>query len=92
MINDNIDSSSNDLLNQDRDLFKLVSRKTENKSIGTIMAEPDLKLMLLRHWTLYDSIQNSSYMISKFILQKEPGQDFLKKFFVSLGCPLEQAK
>lgn len=55
------------------DLFKSVSLKTRNKEVGTIMLEIDVKLMLLRHWTLYDSISNSSYMVSKFQMWKEPG-------------------
>jgi cell division control protein 45 len=55
------------------DLFKSVSLKTRNKEVGTIMYEADIKLMLLRHWTLFESISNSSYMVSKFQLWKEPG-------------------
>ena len=37
---------------KDKDLFKLVTRETSNHEIGTILNEKDLKLMLLRHWTL----------------------------------------
>ena len=48
--------------------------------------------MLLRHWTLYNSIQNSPYMVSKLGLAKEPGQQELLKFFTRTGCPLEEAK
>lgn len=48
--------------------------------------------MLLRHWTLFDSIQNSPYMVSKLELAKEPGQQDLLKFMAKCGCPLEEAK
>lgn len=48
--------------------------------------------MLLRHWTLEDSISNSSYMVTKLQLYKEEGQIKLKKLFVKIGIPLDQAK
>ena len=48
--------------------------------------------MLLRHWTLFDSICNSNYLVSKLKVGKEPGLKTLKKFLVTIGCSLEQAK
>jgi cell division control protein 45 len=48
--------------------------------------------MLLRHWTLMDSISNSNYVVSKLELWKEPGQMELKRFLAVLGVPIEQAK
>ncbi len=52
----------------------------------------ELKFMLLRHWTLYNSIQNSPYMVSKLNLAKEPGQQDLLRFFNRTSCPIEEAK
>jgi len=37
-------------------LFDLVTRETDNQEIGNIMIEQELKLMLLRHWSLHESI------------------------------------
>ena len=48
--------------------------------------------MLLRHWSLFNSIQNSNYMVSKLNLAKEPGQQDLLRFLSRTGCPLEDAK
>jgi len=48
--------------------------------------------MLLRHWTLYDSIQNSPYMVAKLNLAKEPGQMDLLRFLTHISVPLEEAK
>ena len=56
------------------------------------MIEQELKLMLLRQWTLYDSLHYSNYIVSKFLLWKEPGQCELKKFLAKIGVPLDQAK
>jgi len=74
-----------------KNLFAL-NLMTQNREIGHIRAEPELKLMLLRHWTLFESIQNSNYMVAKMGLAKEPGQKELSKFLISIGVPIEQAK
>lgn len=55
-----------------KDLFAL-SYTTHNREIGNIRAEPEFKFMLLRHWTLFDSINNSNYTVAKLGLWKEPG-------------------
>ena len=61
------------------DLFQL-SLTSQSREIGHIKQETELKFMLLRHWNLYDSIQNSPYMVSKLNLAKEPGQKDLLRF------------
>lgn len=48
--------------------------------------------MLLRHWTLYDSLCNSNYVVSRLELWKEQGQKELKKILATLGVSLDQAK
>lgn len=57
--------------------------------MGSICIEQELKLMLLRHWTLYDSLCNSNYLVSKLILWKEQGQRDLKKMLAQMGIPLD---
>jgi len=47
--------------------------------------------MLLRHWSLYESFQNSPYLITKLSLWKEPGR-VEKEFLADIGISLEQAK
>jgi cell division control protein 45 len=56
------------------------------------MQEVELKLMLLRHWTLYDSLCNSNYLVARLELWKEQGQKELKKILATLGVSLDQAK
>lgn len=77
---------------KDKNLFDLVTRQTENQEIGTIMIEQELRLMLLRHWTLYESCKNSNYVVSKLELWKEPGQKRFHNFLAKVGVPLDQAK
>jgi cell division control protein 45 len=48
--------------------------------------------MLLRHWTLFDSICNSNYVVAQLKLWKEPGQKELRRLLATLGISLEEAK
>ena len=73
------------------DLFQL-NLKSQSREIGHIAQEMELKFMLLRHWSLFESIQNSPYMVSKLKLAKEPGQQDLLRFLSRCACPIEDAK
>lgn len=48
--------------------------------------------MLLRHWTLYDSIMNSTYTVASMRLTSKDGADKMKEFLVKINCPIEDAK
>jgi len=76
----------------EKDLFKLVTLNTRNREIGSIVYEQEMKLMLLRHWTLFDSLCNSNYLVSKLQLWKEHGQKELRNILAKLGISLDQAK
>lgn len=54
--NGNNDQAQPSTTHRDVDLFKAIRLHTHNKEVGCIMVKPELKLMLLDHWTLYDSI------------------------------------
>lgn len=69
-----------------------MSLTSESREIGHIKQETELKFMLLRHWTLFDSIQNSPYMVAKLNLAKEPGQKELLKFLAEISVPMDEAK
>lgn len=79
---------------KDKDLFLLTEGQivNQNMDIGQIKCTTDLKTMLLRHWTLFDSISNSNYLVSKLEIHKEPGQKTFKKFLAQIGVSLDQAK
>ena len=41
---------------------------SESRDKGNIYSRKDFQFTLLRYWSLYDSIQNSPYMLTKFKL------------------------
>jgi hypothetical protein len=55
-----------------------------NREVGQIKAEPDLQFMLVRYWNLFDSINNSNYMVTKLGLWKEDGQKRFREFLVEI--------
>ena len=66
--------------------------ESQNKPVGTIFTEYRPNLMLLDHWTLYDSLANSNFVISKFKLWSEEGKNELLNFLAQWGVPIQQAK
>ena len=74
------------------DLFQQLNLVSTSKPVNHIWAEAELKFMLLRFWTLKDSIENSNYTVCSMKIWNEPGRKALNLFFAQLGVPLEQAK
>ena len=48
--------------------------------------------MLIRHWSLYDSMYYSSYLAPRLRIWSEMGKKELNRFIALLGIPLEEAK
>ena len=76
---------------KDKDLFKENEGKlqTSNMEVGQIRKEHDLNIMLLRHWSLYESISNSNHFVNKLEILRDVGQKKFKRFLAQIGCPLE---
>ena len=75
-----------------RNTFDIVGNlKNQNNEVGVITIESELRLTLLRHWTLYDSICNSNYMVSQLRIGREPGDKKFKEFLIKVGVTMEQA-
>ncbi|XP_004628038.1 cell division control protein 45 homolog [Octodon degus] len=57
-----------------------------------ISFEYDLCLALYHHWSLYDSLCNTSYTAARFKLWSVHGQKRLQEFLADMGLPLKQVK
>ncbi|KAJ3086943.1 hypothetical protein HK102_012141, partial [Quaeritorhiza haematococci] len=58
----------------------------------TIRCEDEFRLMLLRHWSLYESMFHSSYVATKLGIWKEKGRQNLVNLLVKMGFPLDEAR
>lgn len=50
------------------------------------------RFMLLRHWSLYESMYYSNYVASKLGTWRAKGQEKLKELFAKMGFPLDESK
>ena len=69
-----------------------VVAKTTNREVGTIIVDPDYRLFLYRHWSLFDSFIYSNYTLGKLLTWKEPGKAEIKKMLTYIGIPLDESK
>uniref|UniRef100_A0A8C5KSV1 Cell division cycle 45 n=1 Tax=Jaculus jaculus TaxID=51337 RepID=A0A8C5KSV1_JACJA len=57
-----------------------------------ISFEYDLRLVLYQHWSLHESLCNTSYTAARFKLWSVHGQKRLQEFLADMGLPLKQVK
>jgi hypothetical protein len=54
--------------------------------------QDEFDLMLLRHWTLYDSLVHSRYVATRLGAWKERGAEEIGRLLVTMGLPLDQCR
>jgi cell division control protein 45 len=57
-----------------------------------ITREPELRFMLLRHWTLFEAMCHSQYVASRLGVWRSKGRDRLKDLLARMGVSLEQCQ
>ena len=75
---------------RDDDTLKIY--KSTAKEGKSILIGSDYKLILYRHWNLYESFIYSSYPLGILSTWKEPGKGEVQKIFAYMGIPLSEAK
>lgn len=65
---------------------------TNSPSDTSIRLTPDPRFLLLRHWSLYDSMLHSPYLASRLHVWNESGVKRLHKLLAKMGMSLSQCK
>lgn len=65
---------------------------TSSPSDTSIRLSPDPRFLLLRHWSLYDSMLHSPYLASRLHVWNESGVKRLHKLLAKMGVSLTQCK
>ena len=52
----------------------------------------ELRLSLMRHWTVYEALQHSPYIASRLGLYQQSGRERLDIWLARMGIPLEECK
>ena len=68
------------------------STTTSSPSDTSIRLTPDPRFLLLRHWSLYDSMLHSPYLASRLHVWNESGVKRLHKLLAKMGVSLSQSK
>lgn len=61
-------------------------------SDGVISYESDLRFVLLRHWSVYNSMLNSDFVVSRLGAWREKGRRQLELLLAKMAFPLNQCK
>lgn len=61
-------------------------------SDGVISVESDLRFVLLRHWSVYNSMLNSDFIASRLSAWREKGKRQLELLLAKMAFPLNQCK
>lgn len=57
---------------------------------GLIKPEEEFRFMLMRHWTLFNSMYHSRYIATRMNVWREKGRRLLETFIAKMGIPLNQ--
>lgn len=71
------------------------TRVTVKQHISTrlrIDSVQELRLLLMRHWTVYEALQHSPYIASRLGLYQQAGREKLDIWLARMGIPLDECK
>ncbi|KAG9327577.1 hypothetical protein KVV02_003822 [Mortierella alpina] len=72
--------------NQDSNL----TTKTNSPDDGVIQCTDEYRFMMVRHWSLYESMYHSNYVASRLGIWREPGRKRLLAMLAKMGFSLEE--
>mmetsp|Transcript_76187 Transcript_76187/g.126945 ORF Transcript_76187/g.126945 Transcript_76187/m.126945 type:complete len:636 (-) Transcript_76187:230-2137(-) len=69
-----------------------ISHRQHVSSAMRLENSNELRLCLLRHWSLYDALQHSTYIASRMGLYHTTGRDKLDVWLARMGIPLDECR
>ncbi|EGD77460.1 hypothetical protein PTSG_08555 [Salpingoeca rosetta] len=75
------------------EILKFNSEEESRRHRGVSLAvEEDAKFFLLRHWTLFDAMRHSRYLVSRIPVWTNKGEERLRHLFATMGVSLQTCK
>ncbi len=75
-----------------QELTGIIPTTARSPEDTSIRLSPEPKFLLIRHWSLYDSMLHSPYLFSRLKMWSETGLKRLHKLFAKMGVSLVQCK
>ncbi|KAI9106301.1 CDC45 family [Phlyctochytrium arcticum] len=85
---DDVDSLFGDSIPKSQSIHSIV----RNADDCGIRCDDEFRLMLLRHWNLYESMYHSGYVATKLGIWKEKGRQRLTNLLVKMGLPHKESQ
>jgi cell division control protein 45 len=70
----------------------IIQTHARSPNDNSIRLSPEPRFLLVRHWSLYDSMRHSPFLGAKLHIWSEPGRKRLNKFLAKMGISLAQSK
>lgn len=70
----------------------LIQTRASGPTDNAIRLSPEPRLLLIRHWSLYDSMLHSPYLSAKLHIWSDAGRSRLNKLLAKMGVSLAQCK
>lgn len=70
----------------------IIQTHARSPNDNSIRLSPEPRLLLVRHWSLYDSMRHSPFLGAKLHIWNESGRKRLNKFLAKMGISLSQSK
>lgn len=81
-----------DLNTSSKDRSKIISTSAKNAEDKGIRLSPEPRFLLLRHWSLYESMLHSPYLFSRLRIWSDSGVKRLHKLLAKMGVSLNESK
>lgn len=86
------DSASSGNRNAQAEKNGIIPTTAKSSDDTSIRLSPEPRFLLIRHWSLYDSMLHSPYLASKLHIWNESGRKRLHKLLAKMGVSLIQCK
>ncbi|KAJ8606170.1 hypothetical protein MRB53_041177 [Persea americana] len=78
-------------ISRNRDLADAMPTRARTPTDFSIRLSPEPRFMLIRHWSLYDSMMHSTYLSTRLHIWSDSGKQRLHKLLAKMGVSLQEA-
>lgn len=78
-------------INRSRSIEDVMPSRARSPTDYSIRLSPEPRFMLIRHWSLYDSMLHSTYLSTRLHIWSDAGKQRLHKLLAKMGISLQEA-
>lgn len=78
-------------LQRSQSMEAIIPTTARSPTDNSIRLSPEPRFLMIRHWSLYDSMLHSPYLATRLHVWSEPGKKRLHKLLAKMGISLQEA-